>query len=47
LWNLPPDRIIKEDTVLGASGKNSAGKVGYYPPCRHQDRTGIISWCLL
>ncbi len=33
LWNLPPDRIIEEDRVLGASGKNSAGKVGYYPPC--------------
>jgi Raf kinase inhibitor-like YbhB/YbcL family protein len=33
LWNLPPDRHIKEDRVLGASGKNSAGKTGYYPPC--------------
>ena len=33
LWNLPPDRVIKEDRVLGASGKNSAGKTGYYAPC--------------
>jgi Raf kinase inhibitor-like YbhB/YbcL family protein len=33
LWNLPPDRIIKEDRVLGASGKNSAGETGYYAAC--------------
>ena len=33
LWNLPPDRIIKEDRMLGVSGVNSAGKLGYYPPC--------------
>lgn len=33
LWNIPPDRIIEEARALGTSGKNSAGKMGYYPPC--------------
>lgn len=32
-WNIPPEIKIDENRVPGISGKNSAGKTGYYGPC--------------
>ena len=32
-WNLPPQNIIEEERTGGMSGKNGAGKIGYYGPC--------------
>lgn len=33
MWNIPPRGIIKENTIPGISGHNSAGKTGYHGPC--------------
>ena len=33
VWNIPPESIIEENRVPGISGKNGAGKTGYYGPC--------------
>lgn len=33
VWNIPPNENIKENTIPGISGNNSAGKTGYHPPC--------------
>jgi Raf kinase inhibitor-like YbhB/YbcL family protein len=32
-WNLPPESIIEEKRTSGVSGRNGAGKTGYYGPC--------------
>ena len=33
VWNIPPAESIKENNNAGTAGKNSSGKIGYYPPC--------------
>lgn len=33
VWNIPPAGTIKENTIPGISGHNSAGKTGYLGPC--------------
>jgi len=33
VWNIPPTNNIKENSIPGISGINSAGKTGYYSPC--------------
>lgn len=33
VWNIPPGEIIKENSVPGTQGKNSAGKNNYIGPC--------------
>jgi Raf kinase inhibitor-like YbhB/YbcL family protein len=33
IWNIPPERLIEENRIPGMSGKNGAGKTGYYGPC--------------
>jgi Raf kinase inhibitor-like YbhB/YbcL family protein len=33
VWNIPPTRKIKEDTVPGTQGVNTAGKHVYCGPC--------------
>jgi Raf kinase inhibitor-like YbhB/YbcL family protein len=32
-WNIPPESPIQETRTQGMSGKNGAGKTGYYGPC--------------
>ncbi|HVS97896.1 MAG TPA: YbhB/YbcL family Raf kinase inhibitor-like protein [Puia sp.] len=32
LWDIPEATSISEHTTLGVSGRNSAGKNGYFPP---------------
>jgi Raf kinase inhibitor-like YbhB/YbcL family protein len=33
VWNLPPESPVEENRIPGISGKNGAGKTGYYGPC--------------
>jgi len=33
VWNIPPESPIEENRIPGMSGKNRAGKIGYYGPC--------------
>ncbi|VVB59170.1 Phosphatidylethanolamine-binding protein [uncultured archaeon] len=33
VWNIPPFGLIKEDSVPGVEGLNSAGKPSYMGPC--------------
>lgn len=33
VWNIAPTELIKENSVPGLSGKNSAGGFGYTGPC--------------
>ena len=32
-WNIPRTNMIKENSIPGISGINSAGKTGYHGPC--------------
>ena len=33
VWNIPPQEIIKENSVPGIQGMNSTGENKYIPPC--------------
>src|SRR3954462_11393285 len=33
VWNIRPEPTIRENSIPGISGNNSAGKTGYHGPC--------------
>jgi Raf kinase inhibitor-like YbhB/YbcL family protein len=33
VWNMPPKGLVKENSIPGIGGHNSAGKTGYHGPC--------------